>query len=298
MYVKASLIALSSLFDQALAAPSEVKVEERALHNNCSRDNLFRSFIDPQQSDSASAFCSAYIRPTKKTSCLRFGSNTLTAANGKRNLPPTTSYPALRLSSACSCILTKTPSPVTATTTIVTTLTTTKQSTCSVPTPIVKNGDFETGSLAPWTQTYSNNGDARLLTYSDKAPGYGASNYALVAKDDFASSYVELDFEQSLTVCTGAKYNFAASYYLTDPGNQWSKHKRQVGKQVYVQVTVDDARAAWNELSDPAGPPVVWRSFMGAFFATSSAALLKVSFITTDYVGVEWGLDDVVVTPA
>lgn len=101
-----------------------------------------------------------------------------------------------------------------------------------------------------------------------------------------------------MTVCTGTNYNFAARYYLTDPGEQSSRHKRQASKQVYVQATVGDAQIALNKLSDPAGPPIVWRSFTGTFVATSSTARLKVSFLATNYVGVEWGLDNVVVTPA
>lgn len=195
-------------------------------------------------------------------------------------------------------MLTASPSPTTIITTIAATATTKKPSTCSVATPIVQNGEFENGSLAPWTQTYTNNGDFSLLTYSVKGPGYDGSKYALIAKDDASSSYIELSFEQALDVCSGAKYDFAARYYLTDPGDQSSKHKRQASKQVYVHVTVDDASIALNENSDPAGPPIVWRMFTGTIVARSNTARLKVSLIATDFVSVEWGLDDVVVAPA
>ncbi|KAL8899221.1 MAG: hypothetical protein Q9207_006302 [Kuettlingeria erythrocarpa] len=281
----------------ALAAPSEVKFGERALPKNCNRDNLFRSFIDPRYSASSSGFCNTYIRLTVKSTIT--ATTTLIATNGKRDLPATNSYPSSRLSSACSCILTASPSPTNLITTkIITATTTTKPSTCSVATPIVPNGDFETGSLAPWTQTYSNNGDPKLLTYSIKRPGYNASAYALIANDNAASSYIELDFEQSLTVCSGTKYDFAARYYITDPETpQSSKHKRQVNKQVYVQVMVDGVLVALSQNSDPAGPPIVWRTFRGTFVAGTGRAGLKVSFIATDFVGVEWGVDDVVITP-
>lgn len=131
-----------------------------------------------------------------------------------------------------------------------------------------------------------------------KSPGYGGSSYALIADDNVASSYNQLDFEQSLTVCPGAKYNFAANYYLTDPGDQPSKHKRQASKQVYVEASVDDVQIALNKNSDPAGPSVVWRTFTSTFVAGSNSARLKVSFSATNYVAVEWGLDNVVVTPA
>lgn len=186
-------------------------------------------------------------------------------------------------------------------TTVVATATATKTSTCSVATPIVKNGDFETGALAPWTLASVNPplpAYAEYLSYGVKSPGYGGSKYALVANDQAASSYVELDFEQTLTVCPGAKYSFAAKYYLTDPGDQNSKAKRQNIKQVYVEVFVDNNLIAINKESDPAGPPIVWRTFTAPFTATSNKAQLKIAFVATDFLGVEWGVDNVVVTPA
>lgn len=169
-----------------------------------------------------------------------------------------------------------------------------------MPTPIVKNGDFETGALAPWTVTPYADYPANLLTYGVKGPGYGGSKYALIANDQAAASYVELDFEQSLTVCPGAKYNFAAKFYITDPGDQPSKHKRQINlnKQVYVEAFVDDVLVAINKDDAPAGPPIVWLTLTGTFTATSNKAQLNVKFVTTDFLGVEWGLDNVVVTPA
>lgn len=182
-----------------------------------------------------------------------------------------------------------------------TTTTTTKPSACSVATPIVKNGDFETGSLTPWSLTFVTPPlpeYSQYLSYGVKGPGYGGSKYALIADDDVASSYNELDFEQTLTVCSGTKYKFTAKYYLTDPGDQNSKHKRQASKQVYVYAYVDDKLIAANLNSDPAGPPIVWRTFTATFTATSNKAQLKVAFVATDFLGVEWGLDNVVVTPA
>lgn len=299
MHITASLIVLSTLLHQSLAAPSETNVEERALQKDCNRDNLFRSFIDPRYSSSASAFCSTYIRPTTRTT--KTTTTTVTVANAKRDLPATTAYPASRLSSACSCILSTTPSPIVVVTTVVATVTTTKPSTCSVATPIVKNGDFEAGSLAPWSLTFVTPPlpeYSQYLSYGVKGPGFGGSKYALIANDNAASSYNELDFEQTLTVCPNAKYRFTAKYYLTDPGDQSSKHKRQASKQVYVYVYIDDKLIAANLNSDPAGPPIVWRTFTTTFTTTSNMAQLKVAFVATDFLGVEWGLDNVVVSPA
>lgn len=86
MYLTASLVALSGLFCQSLAAPNGADIRERgplpdttitpfateidgaaALQNDCNRDNLLRSFVDPRYSASASAFCSTYIQPTVKS---------------------------------------------------------------------------------------------------------------------------------------------------------------------------------------------------------------------------------------
>ncbi|KAI4213657.1 MAG: hypothetical protein LQ349_009267 [Xanthoria aureola] len=133
-----------------------------------------------------------------------------------------------------------------------------------------------------------------------KSPGFGGSKYAFIANDQNANSYVELDLEQSVTVCPGAKYNIAAKFYLTDPGDQSSKKtKRQfTPKMVYVNAYVDDVRIGGSIPSDPAGPPIVWRTLTGTFTATSNQARLKITFVATDFLGVEWGVDNVVVTPA
>lgn len=225
----------------------------------------------------------------------------MTAGNKKRDLSATTVFPASRLSSACSCILTAAPSPTTIATTKVATVTVTKPSACSVPTPIVKNGDFESGSVAPWNVSFPY-GDylPQYFSYGVKSPGFGGSKYAFIANDQNANSYVELDLEQSVTVCPGAKYNIAAKFYLTDPGDQSSKkNKRQfTPKMVYVNAYVDDVRIGGSIPSDPAGPPIVWRTLTATFTATSNQARLKFTFVATDFLGVEWGVDNVVVTPA
>ncbi|KAI4245402.1 MAG: hypothetical protein L6R40_002462 [Gallowayella cf. fulva] len=300
MYTTPSIILAVALCHHALAAPSELKVEERAVQNNCNRDNLFHSFIDPRHSSSASAFCSTYIRPTLKTT--KTTTTTITAANGKRDFSAATAFPPSRLSSACSCILTAAPSPITTATTVVATVTVTNPSTCSVATPIVKNDDFESGTLAPWTLAPYRDYDPQYLTYGVSGPGYAGSKYAVIANDRNADSYVELDLQQSLTVCPGAKYQFAAKFYITDPGDQPSKkkHKRQVkpNKQVYVYAYVDGTFITGNKDSDPAGPPIVWRTLTGTFTPASNKVQLRISFVATDFLGVEWGVDNVVVTSA
>lgn len=186
---------------------------------------------------------------------------------------------------------------------MVATVTTTKASACSVPTPIVQNGGFENRLLVPW-QASTYNGQEypyELLSYGLASPGYGGSKQRFYVNDTLASSYNEVDLTQTLTVCPGATYKFTAKYYLTDPGDQPSKLKRQLPpgtKQVYLEVDVDDKVIAASKQSDALGPPIVWKTFSGTFTATSSTALLKIRFFATDFLSVEWGLDNVAVTPA
>ena len=92
-----------------------------------------------------------------------------------------------------------------------------------------------------------------MLSYGLNSPGYGGSKQYFYANNTLASSYNEVDLTQTLTVCPGAKYNFTANYYFTDPGDQPSKVKRQLPqgfKQVYVQVAVDGKLMAVSKQSD------------------------------------------------
>lgn len=232
------------------------------------------------------------------------------AGNAKRDIPMTT-YPASRLSSACSCILTATPTATTVVTTVTSTVTATSKSCPAAATPIVKNGDFETGALAPWTlaQTYPAFPiDPQYLTYGLQSPGYGGSKYGVYVTDENGSSYVQVDLSQTLTVCAGQKYNFAAKYYqiTTDP-------------QAHVYVYVDDVLITQSpalpingtkkrsETAEVAEIPKVaerataadWKDLAGTFTAgASGTAVLRISFVATDFLGVQWGADNVVVTPA
>ncbi|KAI4255175.1 MAG: hypothetical protein L6R42_006867, partial [Xanthoria sp. 1 TBL-2021] len=150
-----------------------------------------------------------------------------------------------------------------------------------------QDGDFESGSLAPWTNNPLRQLRSAVSQPRCKGPGFGGSKHAFIANNKNANSYVELDLEQSFTVCPA---------YTTDPGDQPSKkNKRQVNpnKQVYVYAYVDDVFIEGNLNSDPAGPLIVWRTFTGTFTASSNQARLKVAFVATDFLGVEWG----VVTP-
>ena len=124
--------------------------------------------------------------------------------------------------------------------------------------------------------------------------------------DENANSYVQVDLSQTLTVCAGKQYKIAAKYYqaTTDP-------------QAHVEVYVDDVyitaspalpitgtkkRSETAEVAaveERATPAIVWNDLAGTFTAGSSGtAVLRISFIATDFLGVQWGADNVVVTPA
>ncbi|MCJ1399328.1 Mucin-2 [Xylographa trunciseda] len=121
-------------------------VAKRALPT-CNHDNLFRIFLDARYSSSASAFCSYYIESTSTvtattvpvipvTSIVTLPASvtdfvTVTPAAMKKRSASATptapdgaaTYPASRLSSACSCLVT--PSTVTTTSTVTSPSTTT-----------------------------------------------------------------------------------------------------------------------------------------------------------------------------
>ncbi|KAL8910736.1 MAG: hypothetical protein Q9171_003982 [Xanthocarpia ochracea] len=289
MRVTTSIVVLTGLLYQTLAAPNVPEIDKRALQNKCNQDNLLRSFIDPRHSASASAFCSSYIKPTIKATTTV--TTTVSAAKAKRAFS-TPTYPPARVSSACSCILTATPSATTIQTTVAATVT--ASGTCSTSTLIVKNGDFETGALAPWSLTQATPplpDYEQYLSVGVTSPGNGGSKYAFTVKDDAASSYMETELSQTLTVCAGSNYKLAAQFYLTDA-------KAIPSPQTYVHAYIDGNLVASSKASDGRGPPIVWLPLSGDFTATSGTVSLTVKFIATDYMGVEWGLDNVVVTKA
>ncbi|KAL8891411.1 MAG: hypothetical protein Q9215_001553 [Flavoplaca cf. flavocitrina] len=288
MRVSTTLVVLAGFLHQILAAPSLAETDKRALQNRCNGDNLYNSFIDRRFSASASAFCSSYIRPT--VTATTTVTTTVPAAKKKRQFA-TPTYPPARVSSACSCILTAIPSATTVQTTV--TATVKPAGACSASTPIVKNGDFGTGALGPWELTrvqpplpdYE-----QYLSVGVGSPGSGGSKNVFTVKDNAASSYVEVELsQQNLTVCAGSQYKFAAQFYMTDA-------EAIPSPQTYVLVYVDGELIASSQASDAMGPPVVWLPLTGTFVGGSGTATLSVKFIATDYLGVQWGLDDVVIS--
>lgn len=108
--------------------------------------------------------------------------------------------------------------------------------------------------------------------------------------ENLAASYVQIDVSQNLTVSAGNQYNFAAKSFETDT---------QDGPETFVEAFVDDQMVAQSKASDAAKPPVVWKSLAGTFTAgPTGTAALRVSFIARDFLSIQWGLDNVVVTPA
>lgn len=69
------------------------------------------------------------------------------------------------------------------------------------------------------------------------------------------------------------------------------------GPQTFVTVTVDGTRIAISRIQD-AHTPARYVTLSGTFTAKGETAGLVVQFTATDYLTVQWGLDNVVVTPA
>ncbi|KAL8837774.1 MAG: hypothetical protein Q9170_002392 [Blastenia crenularia] len=344
---------MSALLHHAVAAPGVAELDKRVIATSyCFQDNLYRSFIDPKTSASASSFCSTYLRTTVTTATTTTATVTAVAAKRgleeKRALAATTQFPASRLSSACSCILTAKPSMTTVysttATVFITTTSTSSSITTSTPTtstssstssesttssststtsstsstittssttdsssststtsstttsaacgatPIVKNGDFETGALAPWTiaSVYPGREDSQYYNYGVTKNG-DSSVYAFTVTDNAASSYFNLQLAQTLSVCPGQTYNFAARYFMTDAHD---------GPQTFVTISVDGKQIAASKITDAHTPPR-YVSLSGSFTTGAGGeASLVIGFVATDYLGVQWGIDNMVVTPA
>lgn len=225
---------------------------------------------------------------------IRDGS-TATATLAKRNLPATTAFPAPRLSSACSCILSAIPEPTTIyTSTKTITESTTKalsSASCTHIAPIIQNGDFETGSLSPWT-VLSRDPDLKdyeqMFFYNITSPGDNSA-FAFTMTDIAATTYVAVEIDQTISLCPNRSYQLSAQVFITDGG--YTPMKEQ-----YAELFVDDKRVAQSGESYPQGPPVVWKPLEGKF--TSSAeggmAVVKVRLVATNLMVAKWGVDDVV----
>ncbi|KAL8657109.1 MAG: hypothetical protein Q9226_002242 [Calogaya cf. arnoldii] len=244
----------------------------------CNRDNLYRSFIDPRYSSAANEFCSDLLR-----SKLSKNADTASTTLPNQSLPATTTYPASRLSSACSCILTSTPS----------TTQTTATQTCTDTSPILQNGDFETGSLLPWTILSSTPDplSSPNFTYNITSPGH-KSAYAFTMTDNAAASYVEVTIGQTISLCLSRTYRLSAQVYITDGGDTGAPRKEQ-----YAELYVDDVLVASAPESFIQGPPRVGK-FLGGEFTSSAkklTAVVEVRFVATNLVSASWGVDDIVV---
>ena len=68
MFLTASLVAILASLHYCDAAPGAAGLDKRVIATTyCFQDNLYRSFIDPKTSASASSFCSTYVQSTVST---------------------------------------------------------------------------------------------------------------------------------------------------------------------------------------------------------------------------------------
>ncbi|KAI4233151.1 MAG: hypothetical protein L6R40_007152 [Gallowayella cf. fulva] len=299
----------------SIAAPNPAELQDLAIDTaSCNRDDLYRPLIDPLYSSSARAFCSTYLRSTSSavgttevdnqpaqpietlTPYLRKTITRTATPPVEPDLPTTTAFPSSRLSSACSCIVTTTTKPTTLSpSTKTNTPTATAPPTCTDARVVVTNGDFETGSLAPWT-LLSNDPDLRIYSnrffFNVTSPGYNDSKYAFTVTDESATTYVQVTIGQSVPVCPGRKYKFSARLFINN-GETESFREEQ-----HAELFVDDIRVA-------AAPDTwiynyrvfVWKRWSATFTANSTTAAVKVALWTTNYMYAQWGLDNVVIVP-
>lgn len=275
LYPSVSLILVLLGINRAFAELA--RIDDRVTYlATCNGDNLYRSFIDPRYSSSASAFCSTYLRPTSTEAA------TVTAAAvAQRDLPATTAFPPSRLSSACSCILTATPTP-------------TAPLSCTDADPIVKNGNFEEGTLDPWTVLDSSPAlpeYSEYFSYGVTFPGYNSSYSAFTMTDLAASSFVEVKIGQNISVCAGRRYKLSAQVFITN-GDSIDPVNAQ-----YTDLYVDDDLLASAPSSYLQGPPIVWKPLSGEFVAMADVVAVIVRFTAVNIVVAQWGVDDVVVMP-
>ncbi|KAI4213737.1 MAG: hypothetical protein LQ351_003703 [Letrouitia transgressa] len=155
---------------------------------------------------------------------------------------------------------------------------------------IVANGNFETGSLAPWKPIVIY---PPLPDYDDwlslgvTSPGYNSA-YAFAVNNTIASSYVEASIGQNVSLCSGKEYSFTAEFYMTDGG---------LSPQTYVDILMDDTRIVGSNASNAIGPPVVWFSLSTTFTANATRAQLGLRFVATDIMVNKWAIDNVAISP-
>ncbi|KAL9611445.1 MAG: hypothetical protein Q9167_003919 [Letrouitia subvulpina] len=155
--------------------------------------------------------------------------------------------------------------------------------------PIVANGNFETGSLAPWKPIviYPPLPEYHeWLSLGVRSPGYNSA-YAFAVNNTIASSYVEVSIGQNVSLCPGKEYRFTAEFYMTDGG---------LGPQTYVDILLDDNRIVGSNASNAIGPPVVWFPLSMIFTANATRAQLGPRFVATDIMVNKWAIDNVAIS--
>lgn len=127
----------------------------------------------------------------------------------------------------------------------------------------------------------------QYFSYNVTSPGYH-SRYGFTMTDNLAGPFVEVDIGQiEVPVCPGRKYKVSAKVFITGP-------KSDQLLQLYAdQTLVAQAPEAYIQ-----GPPVVWRPLSGTFTASSKTVPIQVTFRTTKILDAQWGVDNVVITPA
>ncbi|KAL9583611.1 MAG: hypothetical protein Q9212_002607 [Teloschistes hypoglaucus] len=206
-----------------IAAAALALAPSAALAAVCNADNVLRALR--HHSAEASPFCSTYTLPPPN-----------------QPLPTYVSaYPASRVSSACSCFITATPTTLTTSTTSTSTTSTSSTSsstttsstsssttTTSDPTPnpcrgdVITNGDFHLGANGkpdPWvfSPATSSSGGTTSTSFGE---GYASLSVQNVPTSDFRN-YGTTTIQQSIPgLCRGVRYVLTYTSQLTINGGQ------------------------------------------------------------------------------
>lgn len=120
------------------------------------------------------------------------------------------------------------------------------------------------------------------------SPGY-KTHYAFTVTDKSAAQFVEVDIGQiEVPVCPGRKYKISAQIFITGPTNT----------DQLLQLYADQKLVAQAPEAYIQRRPFAWRQLSGTFMASSTTVPIQVTFRTTKLVDGQWGVDNVIVTPA
>ncbi|KAL8810690.1 MAG: hypothetical protein Q9223_002166 [Gallowayella weberi] len=212
----------------------------------CSSDNVLRAL--QANSAKASPFCSTYTLPPPNQPLPTYVSQ----------------YPASRVSSGCSCLITPGPSTLTPSTTSTrATSTTTSSYVCQRTSSLIQNGGFETvvnGGAPPWefalpVGTGSGQNAAASLVVGGSAACCTGNYVSLRIPNSAGGGYGETSITQSIpALCPGVSYTLTYNEQIT---------VNQGGTNLgcLVEIGLDDRNLVFERLTFDVSPRTIMQTF-------------------------------------